>query len=135
MIRSPSECLKVCPEECDLIEFNVFQYFSYYPNDAYALQLQARSPLLANLSLEDVKESVILLNVNYETMVSTIVEETPAMTFPTLLGNLGGQLGLFLGMSFLSFIELFEILFILVWEFLITKTFCYENVINLEIKI
>lgn len=117
IVRNVTDCLKTCPEECNLIEFKVFQYFTHYPNDAYALKLKERSPLLANLSVEDVKKSVILLNVNYETMMSTVTEETPAMPFPTLLGNLGGQLGLFLGMSFLSFFEVLEIVFIIVWEF------------------
>jgi hypothetical protein len=57
-----------------------------------------------------------MLNVNYETMTTTIIEEIPELSFPTLLGSLGGQLGLLLGMSFLSFIELFEMMVIVVWE-------------------
>jgi len=96
----------------------------------YALELRNRSRLLKNLSVQDIKESVILLNINYETMVSTIIEETPALPFPTLLGNLGGQLGLFLGMSFLSFVELFEMIFIIIWEYFFSKTFFVEIILK-----
>lgn len=113
-----------CPEECGLVEFKVFQYFSTYPNKAYAMDLKKRIKQFANLSIETIRESMVLVNVNYETMVTTVIRETPAMPLPTLLGNLGGQLGLFLGMSVLSFVELFEMLFILVWEYFVRKFCC-----------
>lgn len=49
-------------------------------------------------------------------MTSSIIEETAELTFSSFLGSLGGQLGLLLGMSFLSFLELVEILFTVIWE-------------------
>lgn len=125
--RNVSECLNLCPKECTSIEFDIFSYFSLYPNDRYALDLQSKTPLLNGLSLIDLKESLILLNINYQTMTTTIVEETPAMTFETLLGSLGGQLGLFLGMSFLSFMEIFEIVFILLWEYFFANSSCSNS--------
>lgn len=125
--RNVSECLALCPKECTSIEFDIFSYFSLYPNDRYALDLQSKTPLLSDLSLVDLKESLILLNINYQTMTTTIVEETPAMTFETLLGSLGGQLGLFLGMSFLSFMEIFEIVFILLWEYFFANSSCSKS--------
>lgn len=89
--------------------------------------LRYKHPNLANLSVAEIKDSVALLQVNYETMRSMVIEQTPAQTFPTLLGNLGGQLGLFLGMSFLSFVELFEIIFILSWECIFKKLFSFKK--------
>lgn len=133
MIRNTSECFKKCPEECHQIEYKIFQYFSKYPNDAYALELKKNSRLLANLSVKDVKKSMILLNVNYETMIATVTEETPAMPFATLLGNLGGQLGLFLGLSVISFVEIVEILVIVFWEYVITKI-CSPGIIKSNSK-
>lgn len=113
-----TECLLACPEECNKQSFNVFTHFSQYPNDLYASFMTSYYSKLAtlNLSNQDLKESVLMLNVNYETMTTTIIEEISELSFPTLLGNLGGQLGLLLGMSFLSFIELFEMMVIIVWE-------------------
>lgn len=37
-------------------------------------------------------------------------DEVEKTTLPDLVANIGGLLGLFLGMSFLSFVELFDIL-------------------------
>lgn len=37
-------------------------------------------------------------------------DEVEKTTLPDLAANIGGLLGLFLGMSFLSFVELFDIL-------------------------
>lgn len=119
MIRNATECLEKCPEECDQIEFKVFQHFSHYPNDAYASsKLKTQTLLLANnLSVDEIKQSVAMLNINYQSMVTSVIQEVPAMLFPELLSNLGGQLGLFLGISLLSFVELLEFGFVLVWDF------------------
>ena len=43
----------------------------------------------------------------------------PAMTIITLVSNIGGVLGLFLGISFLSFVEVFELgfdIFLIVYK-------------------
>ena len=39
-----------------------------------------------------------------------MVEEVPNIDLLTLISNVGGTLGLFLGMSFLSFLEILELL-------------------------
>ncbi len=54
---------------------------------------------------------------NYEGYTYTQIEEIPAVTFEQLLGNVGGQLGLFIGISLLSLIECLEILLELAYLF------------------
>jgi hypothetical protein len=54
------------------------------------------------------------LNVFYETFYYTAVSQFPKVTWQSLLGNVGGLFGLFLGASFLSFGEIFEFSFCVV---------------------
>jgi hypothetical protein len=51
------------------------------------------------------------VNVFYSTGTFTKINEKPAVTFATLLPDLGGRLGLFLGISILSFVEVFEVFY------------------------
>ena len=119
MLKNITECVEKCPPECHIISFRKFSHYARFPNDKYALALKKRSPLLTNLSLNEIKQSLIRLNINYQSLITTEIGEAPAMSFESLLASLGGHLGLFLGMSLLSFMEIFEILFILVWKYLI----------------
>jgi hypothetical protein len=60
---------------------------------------------------------VLILTFFYESLSYTVIDQIPKMNMLDLISNIGGNLGLFIGVSFLSFaeiIELFiEILFIL----------------------
>jgi acid-sensing ion channel 5 len=51
------------------------------------------------------------VHVFYEDLRYTEIDENPAMDIVALLGSLGGNLGLFLGASVLSFTELFIFLY------------------------
>ena len=53
-------------------------------------------------------KSVLQLTVYYNSLSYVEIEEEPKMSAEDLLGLLGGHLHLFLGMSLLSFVELFE---------------------------
>ena len=56
-------------------------------------------------------KDIVSLHVYYEDTTYTSVNEIPKMGLVDLLSSMGGLLGLFLGMSFLSIFELLEILF------------------------
>ena len=51
----------------------------------------------------------------------TLISQQPKTILADLVSNVGGTLGLFLGMSFLSFIEIVEIIFELSNVLLFTK--------------
>jgi hypothetical protein len=55
----------------------------------------------------------VVININYDTMSESIVSESIAMTPTQVYGSVGGLLGLYLGISFLSIIEIVGELFIL----------------------
>lgn len=54
------------------------------------------------------KDNKVQINVYLKTRLITEIIEKPAITTEKLISNLGGPLSLFLGFSFLSFIELVE---------------------------
>jgi hypothetical protein len=96
-----SKCVIIeCPEECDSISYDIFHSFSKLEN-------------YKNIELND----CIYFTIFYESLSYTLIDQIPKMNVIDFISNIGGNLGLFIGVSFLSFaeiIELFiEILFIL----------------------
>jgi hypothetical protein len=59
-----------------------------------------------NLTLND----LVYFTVYFEDSAYTSISEIPKMSFLDLIANIGGNLGLFIGISFLSFAEFIELL-------------------------
>ena len=55
-----------------------------------------------NLSYDAIKQSILAINVYYEDLNYLVIQETQAYTFDSIIGVIGGQLGLCLGISLLS---------------------------------
>ena len=60
---------------------------------------------------EKARESVTRVNIFYESLSYTVSTEAPQIDFVSLLANIGGNLGLFLGVSLFSICELVEVAF------------------------
>lgn len=52
-------------------------------------------------------EDYLQVNINYDTMRETTTTETRSLSTANLLASIGGQMGLFMGVSLLSVIEVF----------------------------
>ena len=57
---------------------------------------------------EEIKYNVIKLNVYFPRLEYTRIKQVPAFTFDELISNVGGQLGLFLGASIITMLEIDE---------------------------
>ena len=57
-----------------------------------------------------ITKNCLYLNVFYDDLSTTYTTELPALTAVSLFGNIGGNLGLFIGISILTFIEIVELL-------------------------
>ena len=55
-----------------------------------------------------IRDNYILLHVFFPSLHYTVTEQVEAFTLDELMSNLGGQLGLFLGVSIITLIELLE---------------------------
>jgi hypothetical protein len=62
-------------------------------------------------TFEEIKKHFIGMYVYYNDFKYTLISEEPETELFNFISNIGGILGLFLGISFLSFIEIFEIFF------------------------
>ena len=116
-------CEPHCPLECNTLTYTVSASFSKFPNYYYFTQLinnpkiTSKYPPGYNITYNDIQNSVIAFNVYYDDLKYTTITENPSVSSIDLISNMGGILGLFIGVSFLSFIEplemIMEIIFIL----------------------
>ena len=62
-----------------------------------------------SLIFEDFTKNIVLINVFYDDLLTTFIEEIPAIDGNFLIGNIGGYIGLFAGLTVLSFVEIIEL--------------------------
>lgn len=110
------KCSPQCPLECESQSFVLTLSNSDYPTRGYADQLinhsTTMSKFYANLSAityEQLKRNILSVNIYYNDYKYVSIEELEKMSFIDLISAIGGTLGLFLGISFLSFFELLDI--------------------------
>jgi hypothetical protein len=104
-----------CPIECDQTGYNYKISVSEYPTKRYADYLIAKNSLIKakmpNATHQELKQSIAKVTIFYDELIHTIISEEVKMELADLISNAGGTLGLFTGFSFLSLVELFEIVF------------------------
>ncbi len=131
-----TENCKSCPVECDsvLYETRVEKW-----NTSIIINKKANlTERFSNHSIDSISQNLTILNFNYEKMEYTEIKEMPRTTFVSLIGELGGTLGknigfqyffvtnlfenvfyiylgVFLGLSFVSLIEILEVLLKTIW--------------------
>ena len=114
------ECAEtVCPLECDSYEYNTQVTSLDYPSMEFYELLEineTQSKYNIDLSTYDLyRQYFYSLNFYYASTIYTYVSESPQMTLVGLLSALGGSLGMFVGLSVFSLLEVFEVLFRLIW--------------------
>ena len=114
-------CLAKCPLECTSGELQTTLAFFKYPYTTLYVDtvLQNNENLNAYDSdhwdfYSDLGNNVVKFSVYYDSLRYTRLEEEPKMSGEDLLGVLGGHLHLFLGMSLLSFVEIVELVCLIV---------------------
>jgi hypothetical protein len=101
------ECLANCALECDTVNYDFTLSSSSYPSrQAFNLF----SSQLNNVSYETIKSRTLELNIYYAELSYTKISESPQTSIIDLFSNIGGTMGLYVGVSFLSFIEIVEAL-------------------------
>ena len=110
------ECQSKCPLECHQQTFETTRSYYRYPTDSDTQRIGADPRMIARFAnqtdFQDLAKNILKFSVHYATGTYMLVEEEPKMSLDELIGLIGGHLHLFLGMSLLSFFELFEILIV-----------------------
>ena len=114
-------CQTKCPTECDKESFDYLISFSDYPSKVFGDGLLKqnyvveRFPAKNETSFDDLKKSILSLNIFYSSFDKHVIKEVESITVTDFLGSIGGTLGLFIGISLLSLVELIELIFIILY--------------------
>ena len=116
------KCYEKCPLECHKKFYNIFLSGYNYPTQQYADQVLSKNEKLVDAysNLYDFTHNLVnnavQFMVYYDSLSYTSSVESPKITLENLIGMIGGHLNVFLGISLLSFIELFDFLLVLAFE-------------------
>ena len=112
-----------CPFECNSVSYEITTFQSDYPSYNEYLTLLNNTELISNFpngnltSVQEFKQSLYTIYIFFNQLSYTEINQQPEIDLWNLISNIGGLFGLFLGLSFLSFVDLiqtlFEVLFIL----------------------
>jgi hypothetical protein len=118
-----NEChLKYCPLECDSFEYDINLYLqpiltsgkiSNFYNDSISYGFSNDFK-----TYENVSKTFVSINVYYQDLKYTLISQQPKIELFGLISNLGGILGLFIGFSFISLLEIIEVLAELIYIYL-----------------
>ena len=129
------ECFNLCPIECEK------SIYSYYISQSSSFSRSYAEGYMKNelikskfgnktITYEEVKNSIVKVNIYFDGLRYTEIEETPSVTLFNLISNIGGTLGLFIGISLLSFIEIIEIFY----ELLVTIVKYKQNISKVKLN-
>jgi len=110
-------CEAKCPLECETTFFTTSQSMSKYPSKAYGDYLLKDKKMLnrfdnqSNLTINDLREAILALNIYIDSYEYTQINEIESQTLLDLVASCGGTFGLFIGISFLSILEIVEVAF------------------------
>ena len=111
-IRYPSYCEDQCPFECSYIEYSVKPYKALYPTYRYIKVLSYFSNQHGfNFTDDIISKAFLKVNIFYESMKITVTKQSPSLSTVAFFSNIGGTLGLCMGMSILSFVEIIELFY------------------------
>ena len=93
-------CTPLCPLECDTIKYETSISFTKFSENEF----------LALYEINGSVDNLVSIEIYYEHLEYTRISQLPKMDLSDLISNIGSNLSLFIGISFLSFAEIIEIL-------------------------
>ena len=108
-------CFPLCPLECYTNQYKTSQSNSQFSPETYMDLIRKRKNYLSKydnetLSDESIKRGIVKLNIYYDSLSYTQITESAKMNKVSLLASIGGFMGMFLGMSLMTFVEILDIL-------------------------
>ncbi|GFO36399.1 amiloride-sensitive sodium channel subunit beta [Plakobranchus ocellatus] len=105
------DCTKNCPPACEETSFSMTVSSAHWPTRDYRQTLLSQHGLDQNVTqpLEAAERSFLKLEIYFDSLNVGKVISQPAFTWNKLLSDIGGQLGLLLGFSILTAVEILEL--------------------------
>ncbi|XP_057307249.1 acid-sensing ion channel 1C-like [Hydractinia symbiolongicarpus] len=106
-----------CPIACEVNYFDTLVSFAQFPSNKFADFIAADFNLTGNTQENRafVRDNFLRVLIYFEHMSVLQMEQTPSYDLMIFLGDIGGQLGLFLGTSILTYIEFFDVLAMIIY--------------------
>ena len=119
-------CLPQCPLECSSNSFTYSLSTTNLLGESYVTDIKANKNLsddfiMRSINAYEASRSVVKVNIFYESLSYTSTEESPQWDIVNLIATIGGNLGLFLGLSLFSLGEILITLFELTFYFIEKK--------------
>jgi hypothetical protein len=106
------KCPEYCPLECDSMNYVLNNYDELLPETGnISLKVKSSVGLFNFSTYEEVNKHFIVLYIYYKNLNYKLISQKPKTEMFNFISNIGGLLGVFLGISFLSFIEIIEIIY------------------------
>ena len=107
-------CIPLCPLECNRTEYKVSISALQLLGDDFVDYIKKNERLSKDFNKKSINaynagSSVVKVNIFYDSMSYTLSTESAKMNLVSLLASIGGNLGLFLGVSVFSLCELIEV--------------------------
>ena len=117
-----SKCLNDCPFECETIDYETSISYAYYPSYNFYLN-ETRSRLEYYQTVFNKTEityemfrRLSSVNIYFEQLKHTRITTKPSLIIIDIIAYMGGTLGLFIGISVLSFVEILELGYNILYE-------------------
>uniref|UniRef100_A0A2K5ZFS7 Acid sensing ion channel subunit family member 4 n=1 Tax=Mandrillus leucophaeus TaxID=9568 RepID=A0A2K5ZFS7_MANLE len=101
-----------CPTPCNLTRYGKEISMVRIPNRGSARYLARKY----NRNETYIRENFLVLDVFFEALTSEAIEQRAAYGLSALLGDLGGQMGLFIGASILTLLEILDYIYEVSWD-------------------
>jgi len=102
-------CNNLCPLECESTQYRISESKSslnhFSSAEEYGLKHIPEIQKILNITInstEDFNKNYLKLQIAFDSLKYTKISQTPKTTLSTLVSNLGGSIGLFLDLSFMS---------------------------------
>ena len=100
------ECLSQCPLECDSQKYHLSLSTSSFPDENFYHNFNR---FLNISSYSEFKEKFLSVSIYYPDLSYTKISESPKISTSSLVSNIGGTMGLYVGISLLSLVEIIEL--------------------------
>jgi len=104
-------CLsRYCPLQCNSLSYDININFATINGKGNVNQGKTSNNFAGFNTYENISKTFFGMRVYYNDLKYTLIDQHPKIAIFDLISSVGGTLGLFLGFSFISLLDLFEIL-------------------------
>eukprot|EP00794_Sanderia_malayensis_P005438 gene5438-6117_t len=106
-----------CPLPCVIDTYLPTLSFAHYPSNKFADKLANETNITGTTTEKRryIRDNYLQVVIYYSELSYELMEQLPSYDLMVLLGDIGGQLGLFLGSSVLTYVEFFDCLIMVIY--------------------